>query len=79
MEKILLIGFGGHAHSVIDSIIQKEEYEIVGYVDNYEHDNYFDVKYLGSDNDLKKIFENGIKNAIVCIGNMGQCGNREDV
>ena len=79
MEKIILIGFGGHAHSVIDSIIQKNEYEIAGYVDNEEHADYLNIKYLGTDNDLKKIFDDGIKNAVICIGYMGKNNNRENI
>lgn len=31
MEKIILIGAGGHAKSVVDSIEQAAEYEIVGF------------------------------------------------
>lgn len=77
MEKIILIGFGGHAHSVIDAIIQKNEYVIVGYVDNEEHDDYLSIKYLGNDKELKSIFDNGIKNAVICIGYMGKSNNRE--
>ena len=79
MEKIILIGFGGHAHSVIDTIIQNNDYEIVGYVDNEEHDNYLNLKYLGTDDYLNKIFESGMKNAVVCIGFMGMNDNRNIV
>ena len=79
MEKIILIGFGGHAHSVIDSIIQKNEYEIAGYVDNEKHADYLNLKYLGTDNDLKNIFDSGIKNAVICIGYMGKSDNRENI
>jgi FlaA1/EpsC-like NDP-sugar epimerase len=32
-EKIILIGGGGHAHSVIDVIEQENKYEIVGIID----------------------------------------------
>ena len=32
-EKIVLIGFGGHAKSVIDSIEASGEYKIAGYTD----------------------------------------------
>lgn len=77
MKKVLLVGFGGHAHSVIDSIIQKNEYEIAGYVDNEEHNNYLDIKYLGDDSELKRLFDSGIKNATLCIGFMGKSNNRE--
>ena len=76
MEKILLIGFGGHAHSVIDSIIQKNEYDIVGYVDKEEHGDYLNIKYLGNDNNLKVIHDSGVKKAAVCIGFLGNSNIR---
>ena len=33
MEKIVLVGYGGHARSVIDSIEQSKLYKIEGYTD----------------------------------------------
>jgi FlaA1/EpsC-like NDP-sugar epimerase len=36
-EKIILIGGGGHAHSVIDVIEQENKYEIVGIIDVKEN------------------------------------------
>ena len=33
MEKIVVIGYGGHAKSVIDSLKAIGEYDIVGYTD----------------------------------------------
>lgn len=77
MKKIVLIGLGGHAHSVIDSIIQKNEYEIVGYVDNEEHNNYLDIKYLGNDDKLETIYKSGIESLAMCIGYMGGQDNRK--
>ena len=79
MEKILLIGFGGHAHSVIDSIIQKNEYDIVGYVDKEEHGDYLNIKYLGNDNNLKVIHDSGVKKAVVCIGFLGNSNIRNSI
>ena len=77
MEKIISIGLSGHAHSIIESIIQKNKYKIVSYVDSEEHDNYLVIKYLGDDNELKNILYSWIKNAVVCIGFMGNNNNRE--
>lgn len=79
MSKIVLIGFGGHAHSVIDSVIQKNEYEIVGYVDVNKHEDYLGIKYLGNDDNLQDIFNSGVENAVVCIGYMGNSNLRNEV
>ena len=35
-EKIVLIGGGGHCHSVIDVIEQENKYEIIGIIDTKE-------------------------------------------
>ena len=34
MDKIILIGYGGHAESMADSIQQSHQFEIVGYTDS---------------------------------------------
>ena len=34
MKKLIIIGAGGHAESVIDSI-DKEEYNVVGFIDEF--------------------------------------------
>ena len=67
MEKIVLIGCGGHAKSVVDSIVSQGAYEIVGFVaeridDSFEYRGY---KIIGNDADLASLYDNGIKNAFV--------------
>lgn len=46
MKDIILIGFGGHAKSVIDSIEGLGEYNIVGYTDVNELSDCCNYKYL---------------------------------
>ncbi len=36
MQDIILLGLGGHAHSVVDSIEQTGKYNIVGFLDTEE-------------------------------------------
>ena len=45
MDKIILIGYGGHAESVADSIRQLKKYEIIGYTDKTPIDKIFDYPY----------------------------------
>lgn len=33
MEEIILLGMGGHAHSVVDSIEREGRYHIAGFLD----------------------------------------------
>lgn len=78
MEKIIVLGKGGHAGSLIDALERENKYEIAGYVvkDELETEN---DKYpvLGNDDCLEKIFQEGIHNAAVGIGFMGKSDLRE--
>lgn len=71
MEKIILLGFGGHARSVADSIEKTGKYQIIGYTDEkktYPDNGY---AYLGSDEELARIYESGIHLAFVTVGQLG--------
>ena len=73
MEDIILLGLGGHAHSVVDSIERGEKYNIVGFLDTEEMQGkrYKDYHVLDTDDALQKYFDHGLRNAFVTIGFMG--------
>lgn len=75
MEDIILVGYGGHAKSVADSIERQGKYKIRGYTDIEEHLSKY--QYLGTDAKLKHFYDNGIKNAVIAIGYMGKGCLRE--
>ncbi|BAK72683.1 NeuD/PglB/VioB family sugar acetyltransferase [Arcobacter sp. L] len=68
-EKIVLIGGGGHCHSVIDVIEQENKYEIIGIVDTKENigKKVLDYEVIACDDDLKTIFKT-CKNALTTVG-----------
>ena len=68
-EKIVLLGGGGHCHSVIDVIESENKYEIIGIVDKKEliGNDILGYKIIGSDDDLETIFKT-CKNAIITVG-----------
>ena len=70
MEDIILVGYGGHAKSVADSIEQAGKYRIIGYTDMECHESRYE--YLGPDDVLKKYYDEGCKNAFVCVGYLGK-------
>ena len=72
MKDIILVGFGGHAKSVIDSIEKAEQYKIVGYTDIESNKEYRGYQYLGSDDVLQQYFDKGIKYAFISVGYMGK-------
>lgn len=73
MEDIILLGLGGHAHSVVDSIEQAGKYSIVGFLDTEEMQgkHFRDYTVLGTDDALKDYYDSGIRNAFITIGFMG--------
>lgn len=79
MEKIVILGNGGHARSLVDIIEREKRYEIAGYVVNENDPDMPDAKYprLGGDAQLLQIFQGGVKNAALGVGYMGNSGLRE--
>jgi sugar O-acyltransferase (sialic acid O-acetyltransferase NeuD family) len=69
MEKILLIGGGGHCKSVIDVIEQEGKYEITGIIDKKEliGQDVLGYKVIACDDDLEKLFSQ-YKYAFVTVG-----------
>ena len=74
MKDIILLGIGGHAHSVVSSIELARKYNIVGFLDKKEMgDRCIGAYYvLGTDNDLERYYVDGVRNAFVTIGFMGR-------
>ena len=69
MEKIIIIGAGGHAHASIDVIEQCDKYSIVGLIVKKEKlaSTVFGYSVLGTDKELKKISKK-IKYAFISVG-----------
>jgi len=79
IEKIVLIGGGGHCKSIIDSIICLNKYEIVGIVDSKENigKNINSIPIIGEDKLLTDLYAKGIKSAFITVGSIGYCHIRE--
>lgn len=73
MEDIVLIGIGGHAKGIVDTIEEQNIFHIVGFIDkNSDNKSYKGYEVIGDDDDLETIFlGNGVKNAFISIGYMG--------
>jgi sugar O-acyltransferase (sialic acid O-acetyltransferase NeuD family) len=69
MNKIILIGGGGHCKSVIDVIEQEARFEISGIVDKPEllGSKILGYSIIGTDNDLENLAKK-YKNALITIG-----------
>ena len=79
MEKIIILGKGGHAKSIIDAIEAQGKYEIAGYVVNSDVNikELGDYPIIGKDEDLKNIFRQGCRYAAIGIGFLGKGELRE--
>lgn len=73
MKKIILVGFGGHARSVVDTIEGLGIFEIVGFLDipEKEKQEYRGYKVIGTDKDAPKFFNMGVKDAVISLGYVG--------
>ena len=76
MEKVVVLGYGGHAKSVVDCVLEAGEFEIAGYTD-VEDKKVAGIKFLGRDDRLEEIFRGGIKKAVIGIGYMGNSSARD--
>lgn len=79
MEKIVILGMGGHAKSIIDAIESQNSYEIVGCVVNETsiHTEEKDYPVIGRDEDMQNLFQQGIRNVALGIGFLGKSKVRE--
>lgn len=74
-----MLGMGGHAHSVVDSIEQTEKYRVIGFLDEQERKgkSYREYPVLDTDDAMKRYFDSGVKNAFVTVGYLGHGHVRE--
>ncbi len=67
MNKLIFLGAGGHARSVMDIALQNGDYGIVGCIDPSPGE-VLSVPVIGTDNDLENVFAQGIRHIFVAIG-----------
>jgi len=71
-EKIILVGGGGHCKVVIDALRKASKFEVIGIVDaNPNLKAVSEVKVVGDDDILEKIFKSKCKNAFISVGSTG--------
>ena len=72
-KKLLLIGAGGHANSVIDSLYSSGEFDEIGIVVNDlpKGEDILGISVLGSDDELDELRNQGFEYAFVTVGSIG--------
>lgn len=80
MIDIVLIGGGGHCSSVIDTIRSLNTYNIVGVTDiDILGSDINGVKVIGTDEILIDLYKNGVRNAFITVGSIGNVSIRKKI
>lgn len=69
-RRLLLIGGGGHCHSVIDCIMSSYRFEKIAIVDS-SSETIENIPIVGCDEDLPVLFKRGWTDAFVSVGSVG--------
>lgn len=72
-KRILLIGGGGHCKSVLDSLLQLNDYSEIVIVDLKENigKSILGIPVIASDDDLRILFKGGYEFAFITVGSIG--------
>ncbi len=80
IQKIIIIGGGGHAKSVISILKKIPEFKIVGYVDLENKGKVLGISYLGTDQILKKLSkDHDCHAAVMGVGSVGISSKRNEL
>jgi sugar O-acyltransferase (sialic acid O-acetyltransferase NeuD family) len=79
MKNLVLIGGGGHCHSVIDAIESQKAYNILGILDdNTSLKTVMSYPVLGNDSEIQQLVNNGCY-FIITLGNIGKLQPRKKI
>lgn len=72
-RKILLLGGGGHLKSVLDSLIELDEYDDIAIIDLKENvgKKVLGIPIVGEDRNLKELFNKNYNYAFITLGSIG--------
>ncbi|MCX6148235.1 MAG: acetyltransferase [Candidatus Kapabacteria bacterium] len=79
MNRIVVIGGGGHAKVLISNIKKLNHYDIIGYTDLRIQFDILGIKYLGNDDILKELKLQNISKAAIGVGSMNTSDLREQI
>lgn len=80
MDRIVIIGGGGHAKVVISILKKLKRFEVFGYVDKNDKGALLGCRFLGNDNVLGEMLESqGVKTAAMGLGMLGDDAVRKDL
>ena len=77
-KNIAIVGSGGHAASCFDILDNLSEYEVIGYIDYKKNIDFFDLNYLGNDDNFFSNFPRDIK-ILIGIGQINDPIPRKNI
>jgi sugar O-acyltransferase (sialic acid O-acetyltransferase NeuD family) len=75
-KKLLLIGGGGHCHSVLDAVMKNGKFSEFGIIDKDSQAACLGVPVIGRDEDLPMLLKDGWSDAFVTVGSVGDTALR---
>lgn len=78
-EKIVIVGGGGHAKVIISILKKLKKYEVIGYTDNSDNGLILGIPFLGNDERLQTLFDSGIQNAAIGLGQIKSALHRKKI
>lgn len=81
MKEIILLGLGGHAKVVTDTIESSTNFIIKGFLDTAEHigESYRGYKVIDTDANAKYYLDDDCRDAFLCLGYLGRSRLRNDI
>lgn len=80
MDKLVVIGGGGHAKVVISILKKSGKFELIGYVDKDDRGSILGLEYLGTDEVLESLLNDwGVSKAALGIGQLYDTSLRRDI
>jgi sugar O-acyltransferase, sialic acid O-acetyltransferase NeuD family len=80
LEKLVLVGAGGHFKVVFD--IVKSQYDIFGVTDadeSKEGSVFYNCRVIGNDEKLRYIYQQGVPNALITVGSITDSNLRQSL
>lgn len=77
-KRLLLLGGGGHCKSIIDSLLDNNEFEKIGIIEKVgnSHESINGIPVVGCDDDLAQLKNDGYTDAFISLGSVGNTQNR---
>lgn len=78
MEKMILLGSGGHARSVLDTLKGLNSFDLIGILDKEDQIGKVleGIPIIGTDQAMKKYYDQGVANLFIGVGSIGNTSLR---